>query len=952
MNETLRQDFPNMRNRLLNDALLWISSAAVPGVALSIARGIIFGCNPLIYLHILMLALLWMMWLGRARLPYHFRVSGLLTVAWLSTFGGLITFGPIAFSGLHAILFSFIAILFLGGRLAGWLIAGNTLCLMIFGWAASQHWLHFDLDYQVYAYHPLTWIRTVWAVTSYAIILALIGWRMMQGLLESEATARELLMRQNKIAANLPGVIYQFLLRKDGTCCFPYASEGMTRFFGIDPKTLKTDGAAVFTLIHPDDRNRVWQSIELSARDLALTHESFRIIHPQQGVVWLERTSTPERLPNGDTLWHGFIKDVTALKVAEQRLAATLENTPNVAVQWYDQNGRVLYWNHACELLFGWTAAEAIGNTADELTHSPQDMCGLLAILERISASGATIGPVEVANRHRDGRKLVVLSTIFSIPSGDSPIFVCMDIDITERKRIEDSLWQSEDKFRSLFELAPVGIALNDYATGQFLEINDALLASTGYSHDQFLALDYWDITPQDYASQEQGQLQAMDRTGRYGPYEKEYIRKDGNRYPVLLNGIKRIDPRGRAVIWSIVQDISERKRAEMALEQAKSEAESANRAKSEFLTSMSHELRTPLNAIIGFAQLLEMGELMPLHNEQKIAVGHIMNSGRQLLQLINEALDLARIESGKLDLNIEAVALPPLIGEAVLLSLPAATTRHITIKQSCPGEMHVRADLSRMRQVLLNLLSNAIKYNREGGNVILSCALVGGTVRITVADTGIGIPDEYRSEIFQPFQRLGAQNTVVEGTGIGLVVCKRLVEAMDGKIGYDSIIGVGSHFWVELPLAASADGVATTPPVEAKWKSPDNRGTACGRVLYIEDSPINVNVMKHVFHKHLDVGLQTAESAEDGLELIHRTPPELVLMDINLGGMSGLEALKILKSDPATAAIPVIAVSAAAMPGDVAAGLEAGFSAYLTKPFDVPELIALVRKFLQKQTE
>ena len=405
------------------------------------------------------------------------------------------------------------------------------------------------------------------------------------------------------------------------------------------------------------------------------------------------------------------------------------------------------------------------------------------------------------------------------------------------------------------------------------------------------------------------------------------------------------LTPIGQGLIQGIISDITE-------LTLAKQAAEDASKAKSAFLASMSHELRTPLNAIIGFAQLLEMDELTPLPDEHKIAIGHIMNSGRHLLNLINEILDLARIESGNLDIRLENVVLSPLIEESVALSLPSAAPRQISIRQMCSGEISIRADLSRLRQILLNLLSNAIKYNRLGGSVTLSCDRVSDYVRITVADTGSGIPDERRPEIFQPFHRLGAERTNIEGTGIGLVVCKRLIKAMGGRIGFDSTTGVGSRFWIELPPAAGAREITTVFSVAAPKNSFAKTQAFDNRVVYIEDNPANINVMKHVFRLLPDIELLIAKNAENGLELIRATQPGLVLMDINLSGMSGLEAIHRLKANPDTASIPVIAVSAAAMSGDVDLGLKSGVIAYLTKPFDVPDLIAQVRKGLNKTSE
>jgi PAS domain S-box-containing protein len=824
------QDFASMRISLFDDALLWVSLATIPAVAISLSRALIIGWKPLMALHLVLLGLLWATWLARKRIPYLFRVVILLAALCFAAIAGLAQFGPLAIAATYVLLSVFVGILFLGPATAKWLIAINTLSLILIAWAASQYWLKFDLDYQAYAHHPLAWLNVTVGVIPYSVILALIVWRMIQNLLARESMAQDLINRQNKIAANLPGVIYQFLLRKDGTYCFPYASEGMQRFFNVDPATVTEDGSAIIARIVPEDIEKVWHSKETSIRDKASANAVFRVQHPQDGLLWLEYTSTPEFLPNGDILWHGFIKNVS------------------------------------------------------------------------------------------------------------------------ERKRIENSLKQSEEKFRSLFELSQVGIAHCDFATGQFLDVNSAFLAPTGYSREEILSLTYYDITPKKYLPLQDGALYKMLETDHFGPFEKEYIRKDGSLYPVLLNGFKMTDPSGRLVTWAIIQDISEWKRAEQLMEQAKVSAESASHAKSEFLTNMSHELRTPLNAIIGFAQLLAMGELTPLIGEQKTAVKHIMDSGRHLLQLINEILDLVRIESGKIEINTDTVELSPLILETVSLSEPAASTKEVTIWHACPNDFYVYADTSRLRQILLNLLSNAIKYNKQQGKVTVSCHLENNTVRITIADTGFGITDEHHHAIFQPFQRLGAERSNIEGTGIGLTVCKRLIEAMNGRIGFDSTEGLGSCFWIELPHAEHTPILAASTIGETKSNIVDRGDGILGWVLYIEDNPVNVNVMKHVFRKLPGIELLVAESAEIGMEFIYKNKPDLILMDMNLPGLSGLESLKILKANPLTSSIPVIAISAVAMPDNIAEGMSAGLEAYLTKPFDVAELLDLLGKTLRKQ--
>jgi PAS domain S-box-containing protein len=943
MRNRLPGDFSILRNDLLNDSLLWVGIAAIPTVAISLFRAFVIGWQPVMLAHIFVLAVLWLMWLGHKRFSYHVRAAGLLVVFWITGFAGIAQFGPMSVSVIYVVMFAFTSVLFLGGRIGGRLIAASAVCLLMLGWAAVRHWLTFDLNYSVYAYHPLAWLNMVSSLTVLPAILAIIGWRMMTSLIERESDVRALAERQQKIAANVPGVIYQFLLRRDGSACFPYMSESTLRFFGIAPETLKNDATSAFSLIHPADLARVRESIARSVLDLKPTQESFRINHPEQGLVWIERSSTPERLPNGDTLWHGFMRDITPLRIAEQRLSATLENSPNVAVQWIDRSGHVQYWNHASEAVYGWTAAETLGKTLDQLIFSAEQVDHFKAILAKIDASGETVGPMEYAAHHKDGSERIVSSTVFSIQGGEAPLFVCMDVDITERKRAEESLQRYRFIANTVHDMMTLVSREHCYEA-----VNDPWCSQIGKVREEVIGRHLAQV----WGEQVYRQAIAPNLERCFSESALVSLRAT----VTLVSGARDCeityhpysDPVSGQVTHVVVvtRDITEQLQAERLLIEAKELADKANQAKSAFLASMSHELRTPLNAIIGFAQLLEMGEPVPLEPEQEEAVGHILNGGRHLLGLINEVLDLARIEAGKLDISAEVMALDEAIAEATALSSPLASRRHVSIRHVCAAGMSVFADTARVRQILLNLLSNAVKYNREGGMVTVSCQKKGDFCRVTVIDTGSGIPRAWQAQVFEPFQRLGAERTAIEGTGIGLVICKKITEAMGGRIGFDSEAGVGSRFWLELPVArqgVSVGPIAETAPALEREEAPQ------GRVLYVEDNPFNLSVMKHIFRQIPGVELLLSENAEEGGAVVQNTLPDLVLMDINLPGMNGLEAMKILKSDPRTAAIPVVAVSASAMSRDIQAGVDAGFHAYLTKPFDVPELIEFVRKVLKK---
>ncbi len=384
---------------------------------------------------------------------------------------------------------------------------------------------------------------------------------------------------------------------------------------------------------------------------------------------------------------------------------------------------------------------------------------------------------------------------------------------------------------------------------------------------------------------------------------------------------------------------------ANSELELAIEEARAANQAKSAFLSSMSHELRTPLNAILGFAQILASNS-MPTTPEQKLEFSnHILKSGRHLLTLINEILDLAKVEAGALTLSMEPVGLDEVLAECRTMVAPLAAARGIRVlfpggedgaPGGCAGAV-VQADRTRLKQVLLNLLSNAVKYNREGGAVVVDCAGAGPQrLRLSVRDTGMGLESSQVAALFQPFNRLGQEGGTQEGTGIGLVVTRRLVELMKGEIGVTSSPGVGSVFWIELSTAApeAAPAEAQARPVPAGEPLPASDGPHL--LLYIEDNPANLKLVQEIVRFRADLRLLSAPDGHFGLSLARSQHPEVVLMDLNLPGMSGFEVLAQLRREPELARIPVIALTANAMPHDIERGLAAGFDRYLTKPIDI----------------
>ncbi|MEO8845493.1 MAG: PAS domain S-box protein [Kofleriaceae bacterium] len=378
-------------------------------------------------------------------------------------------------------------------------------------------------------------------------------------------------------------------------------------------------------------------------------------------------------------------------------------------------------------------------------------------------------------------------------------------------------------------------------------------------------------------------------------------------------------------------------------------ELRSASAAKSEFLSSMSHELRTPLNAVLGFAQLLERDRKQPLSERQHERLQHVLHGGEHLLRLIDDVLDLSRIEAGRVAISAEAVVVRDVLSEVVTTLEPMATRAQIKLEVAAIAESlpRVVADRTRLAQILMNFGSNAIKYGRRGGRATFQATEDRTSVRVTVIDDGIGIPEDQRDKLFEPFQRAGQETGPIEGTGIGLVISKRLAGLMRGTVGFTSEAGQGSQFWVEVPTyrATTADLAAPRPTVSTI--SPLAAEGVRYKVVYVEDNPSNIAFMRDLVEELASVELLTAPTAEIGLPLIRAHQPAVVIMDINLPGMSGLEAVNQLQQWPETRHIPVVALSAAALLRDTARAKEAGFYRYLTKPVKVPELIAVLEELL-----
>ena len=566
-------------------------------------------------------------------------------------------------------------------------------------------------------------------------------------------------------------------------------------------------------------------------------------------------------------------------------------------------------------------------------------------IRERLAQiRGATGEPVEF--QRRDGRWLAALDR----RTREGGI-VSLRVDITRLKRAEAELRESEAKAaRAHARLVDAVDSLNDPFVLWDAE-ERLVLANTAAARGPGGEVLAPGVRLEDVIVH---RVKAGAFTAGVGR-EEEFIRErlaqirraDGEPVEVRIadgRWLLRRDLRTReGGLVNLIVDITEIKKREAELAAARQAADAASRAKSDFLSRMSHELRTPLNAVIGFAQLLQIDRRDTLTPRQQGYCRDIESGGHHLLALVNDVLDLARIESGKDRMSIERVSVADALSSLGAAMTALAAADGISLRIAGPaGVPDIRADDVRLHQVLLNLVSNAIKYNRKGGSVsVAATAAPGNRVRFVVADTGVGIAPELQAEMFEPFHRLGQEHSGIGGTGIGLSICKRLAEAMDGSIGLTSVAGEGSTFWIELPADTSAPMGAAEAPGPAPVETPADGGGFS--LLYVEDNPASMRLMEHLVSILPRARLLTASTAQLGLDLAGAHRPALILLDLHMPGMDGYEMLTRLKAMPETRDVPVVALTAAAMPNDIRRGLAAGFFRYLTKPIDAKEFLAVV---------
>jgi PAS domain S-box-containing protein len=645
-------------------------------------------------------------------------------------------------------------------------------------------------------------------------------------------------------------------------------------------------------------------------------------------------TANAELLAAGSELEARVRERTGSLAHSEERYRVLFESNP-FAVWVYDTATlSFLAVNDAAIRRYGYSRDEFLAMTLKDIGPL-EEIPDLLADLTSPSADRE--GTKTWQHRTKAGSIIDVEVKSLPISFGGKAARLVLANDVTARKRGEDELRRMEKFLDSIVENIPDMIFVKEAKELRFVRLNKAGQELLALAKDQVLGKTAYDLFPKKQADcfTEEDRL-VLEKGQPVDIAEEEIATRNGRRL-LHTKKIPILNEKGEpAYLLGVSTDITEQVRGEKALKQAKEEADRANRAKSEFLSRMSHELRTPMNAILGFAQLLEMDELSA---EQEEGVSHIIRGGRHLLDLINEILDLSRIEAGRMSLSSEPVEVSEVLRETIELVGPLAAGREVRLITPAGCDHYVLADRQRLKQVLINLVSNSIKYNRPGGLVTLTCDVEGHRVRISVIDTGIGIPAERLAELFTPFERLGAERSDIEGTGLGLAVSKGLVEAMEGAMGVESGIGQGTTFWIEFPLTESP--LVSAQVAEEEVEIPSASSGEKHRVLYIEDNLSNLRLIERVLLRRPAIELLAARTGVQGLEVAGQHFPDLILLDLNLPDIDGREVLQRLKTDPRCSAIPVVVLSADAIRGQRDRLLRAGAVEYLTKPLNV-------KKFLQ----
>lgn len=633
-------------------------------------------------------------------------------------------------------------------------------------------------------------------------------------------------------------------------------------------------------------------------------------------------------------------------------LREILEAAPDAMIV-IDGHGRIVFANRQTETLFGHARVDLIGASVELLV--PERLRAGHALLRDAFFERPCLRPMgiglELHGRRCDGVEFPVEIGLSPVAAQGRRLVSASIRDTTDRQRSEREIARTQSHLLSavgsiqgafaLFDADDRLVVCND--TYQSWFIGDPSRPAVGESFE--VVLDAMVTSGRfELARGSRSELRAALLANHRQPAAAlDLVTTDG----LTLKLFERRTTESGTVVTA--WDVTEGVRHEEELLAARGLAEAASSAKSEFLASMSHELRTPLNAILGFAQLLARDRKVPLSERHQERIQHVLKGGEHLLRLIDEILDLSRIESGHIAISLEPVELPSVLEEvkATLDPMAARGEIDLSVTPSEPGLPAVVVDRTRFKQVLMNFASNAIKYGRRGGHATFQVEALGERVRVSVIDDGVGIPEDKHDRIFQPFQRAGQEAGPIEGTGIGLAITRRLAQLMDAEVGFESSEGHGSRFWIAVPVHVGSVAGRSDPALRPAPRPHPAGAKSRTLVVYVEDNPSNIAFMTDFVADFDGIELVTAPTAEIGLEIVRARRPALVLMDVNLPGMNGFEASRRLKEWPETHGIPVVALTAAATARDTQQAHGAGFHRYLTKPVDVDELTRVMNEIL-----
>jgi PAS domain S-box-containing protein len=648
----------------------------------------------------------------------------------------------------------------------------------------------------------------------------------------------------------------------------------------------------------------------------------------------------------------GIIVDISelkraeaALQVSEERFRLLFEYAP-IGIAMISETSAFMQTNAALRQVLGYREDELKTVSFKDILPAEESEEILQQLWHLQAGQGGFLGQERRLLR-KDGE--LIWCNLSIVPVKERNRYAIASIEnITARKQAEEALRESEEYSRTLIRESLIGLGLFRL-DGIIVEVNAAYTNIVGYSYEELVfKMSDWHLTPEKYAMAQEEQMYHLKLTGRFGPFEKEYIHKEGHLVPVRLSGLL-IEKNREQYIWTNVENIADQKQAETELRQAKELAEQASRAKSAFLANMSHELRTPLNAIIGYSEMLKE-DMIDLGCEELITdVQKVYVAGKHLLGLINDVLDISKIEAGKMDLYNEYFELKTIIQEVVSTIEPIIHDKGNSLKVDCSemlGAMY--ADLTKVRQMLFNLLSNAVKFT-EQGTITLSVTRYTEEgyewVNFRVSDQGIGMTPEQLAKLFRPFVQADASTTrKYGGTGLGLAITKRFAEMMGGDVKVESVFGQGSSFTIQLPTYVTADPSQLAKKLD-QLSALKSKGS---NVILVVDDDATVRDLLQSYLSKLGFQVVMAKDGEEGIHLAKELRPQVITLDVMMPGMDGWMVLSKLKEDPDLAMIPVIVVS---FIEDRSIGYSLGAAEYLTKPIDRDKLIKIIQKHLPRQT-